>query len=244
MADGLTRIRDTRLWMSDCGEGMPIVLCNGGPGCADYLSPIASMIDDLARVIRWEPRGCGRSDLAGPYDLATTLADLDDLRARLGIDHWIVGGHSHGAFLALAYALQYPRQVNGILYICGTGIQNDRSWSEAYHRGKSQDQEVEIVYEFPPNLEANRAGNASAREYCRDPRILRRIADLDPLLFAIQAGADIRPNWPVEQLVELMPHASLTVIPGAGHNSWLTHPAELRDMMRRIVMSFTGKISD
>lgn len=244
MVDELTGIRDTRLWISDCGEGMPIVLCNGGPGYGDYLSPIAPMISDLARVIRWEPRGCGKSDIAGPYDLATTLADLDDLRSKLGFDSWIVGGHSHGAFLALAYALQYPRHVNGIIYICGTGIQNDRSWSEAYHRGKDEGRELEFADAYPPNLEVNRVGNASARDFCRGSRILRRIADLDPPLFAVQAGADIRPNWPVEQLVELMPNASLTVIPGASHNVWLTHPTELQDILRRTVMSFTGKISE
>ena len=46
---------------------------NGGPGCDDYLGPVAEMIDDLCQVIRFEPRGCGRSDWDGNYDIDTTL---------------------------------------------------------------------------------------------------------------------------------------------------------------------------
>jgi len=97
----LRNIRDTRLWLSDRGEGFPVVLGGGGPGCGDYLEPVAGMIADLARVIRFEPRGCGRSDMAGPYDLATSLADLDAIRASFGIARWLVGGHSAGALPAI-----------------------------------------------------------------------------------------------------------------------------------------------
>ena len=50
-----------RLWWCASGAGTPLPIFNGGPGCDDYLGPVAAMIDDLCRVIRFEPRGCGRS---------------------------------------------------------------------------------------------------------------------------------------------------------------------------------------
>jgi putative ABC transport system ATP-binding protein len=28
------------------------VLCNGGPGCCDYLAPVAAILDNIAQVIR------------------------------------------------------------------------------------------------------------------------------------------------------------------------------------------------
>ena len=37
-----------------------MLMFNGGPGCDDYLGLVAEMIDDMCRVIRFEPRGCGR----------------------------------------------------------------------------------------------------------------------------------------------------------------------------------------
>src|SRR5687767_6263321 len=69
MTEGWIAVNDVQLWVADAGEGHPVLLCNGGPGCCDYLGPVAEMIDDMARVIRFEPRGCGQSDPTGPYDV-------------------------------------------------------------------------------------------------------------------------------------------------------------------------------
>ena len=88
---------DARLWTIAQGSGIPIVLCNGGPGCCDYLAPVAAMLGDIAQVIRFEARGCGRSDAVPPYPIATCLADLEMIRQRYAIERWIVGGHSAGA---------------------------------------------------------------------------------------------------------------------------------------------------
>ena len=105
MPERLADIDGARIWLAETGRGDPVMLCNGGPGCCDYLEPVASMIDDRARVYRWEQRGCGRSSAAGPFDLETTLRDLDGLREALGHERWIVGGHSWGATLVIAHKL-------------------------------------------------------------------------------------------------------------------------------------------
>ena len=56
------------------------MLCNGGPGCCDYLGPVASLIDNNAQLIRFEQRGCGRSAAIPPYNLATSIQDLENIR--------------------------------------------------------------------------------------------------------------------------------------------------------------------
>ena len=76
MSEQYVNSEGARLWTLAQGSGVPIVLCNGGPGCCDYLAPVAAMLDDLAQVIRFEARGCGRSDRQPPYTIATCLADL------------------------------------------------------------------------------------------------------------------------------------------------------------------------
>jgi pimeloyl-ACP methyl ester carboxylesterase len=68
------------IWTMQTGHGFPVMLCNGGPGCCDYLEPLAQMIDDEAIVIRFEQRGCGRSEATPPYDIATCLTDLENIR--------------------------------------------------------------------------------------------------------------------------------------------------------------------
>ncbi|MPZ65781.1 MAG: alpha/beta fold hydrolase [Pseudonocardiaceae bacterium] len=122
-----------RLWTATAGGGpTSVVLCHGGPGLWDYLQPVAAMLADVARVHRWEQRGCGRSDRTGPYSVARSVADLEFLRRRFGHQRWVVAGHSWGAGLALRYALIHPDRVLGVLYVSGTGF--GRAWREAYHR--------------------------------------------------------------------------------------------------------------
>ena len=242
MTETMCAVRGTRLWVSDEGDGPPVVLCNGGPGCGDYLLPMADMMKDIARVIRFEPRGCGRSEPEGPYDLTTSVADLDAIRESFGFERWLVGGHSAGALLALAYGLEYPDRAAGVLYLSGAGIQNDRQWHAAYQEGRDGGREQEIDERFPPNMEVNRIGNESALAYCRDPKLLRRIAEIGTPFLAVQGAVDIRPNWPVDQLVHLIPGARIEIIDGAGHNLWLTHASELRATIRPFVRSVANNV--
>ena len=63
--------------------------------------------------------------------MARFVADLDELRAHLGVEQWIVGGHSWGATLALQYAFAHPATTRAVVYISGVGI--GRAWNAAYH---------------------------------------------------------------------------------------------------------------
>ena len=130
----LVTANGVRLWTAVQGQGLPVVLCHGGPGGYDYLAPIADMIDDAFLVLRYDQRGSGRSEVVPPYTVATFLDDLEALRGHFGFDQWIVGGHSWGAGLALAYAGEYPQRTRAIVYLSGTGI--DPRWHEEYHANR------------------------------------------------------------------------------------------------------------
>ena len=119
-----------RLWTADAGDGPPLVMCHGGPGLWDMTSSLAATLTPPLRVIRWDQRGCGRSARKGPYSLARSVADLDAVRAGLGLDRMAVFGHSWGAALALAYALRHPGRVSRLIYVSGTGIGWD--WREPF----------------------------------------------------------------------------------------------------------------
>ncbi|MPZ49323.1 MAG: alpha/beta fold hydrolase [Dehalococcoidia bacterium] len=152
MTERFIDLNGASLWLSEQGNGTPLMLLNGGPGCCDYLGPVASMIDDLVHVYRYEPRGCGRSSADGPYDLNTTLADLEGLRSFLGIEKWFLAGHSWGSGVALAYALEYPGRVLSLIYLSGSGIQNDRAWHDAYTLGRDSHARHIRQQGHPPQL--------------------------------------------------------------------------------------------
>ena len=232
MIEQFVNSEGTRLWTISEGNGIPVVLCNGGPGCCDYLAPVAAMLDDLAQVIRYEARGCGRSDPLPPYSIATCLADLEAIRLHYRIERWIVGGHSAGADLALAYALAYPERVLGFICISGGRIHNDREWHRIYSERRDQGLEILPPFDYPPNLEVNAQVNRSWKEYIQRPSLLKDIAHLDrPALF-LYGDQDIRPSWPVEQVALLLPNATLTMIAGADHHIWMNHAEELRVALR------------
>jgi len=127
-------INSVRIWIAIQGSGIPLVLCHGGPGGYDYLHSVAGMIDDLCRVVRYDQRGSGRSEMKGPYNVDTFVEDLEFLRSKFNFNKWIVCGHSWGAALALAYTIKYMPKVKALIYISGTGI--DPNWKEEYHRNR------------------------------------------------------------------------------------------------------------
>jgi len=224
-----------RLWTTHTGKGFPVMLCNGGPGCCDYLEPVAKMLDDAAKVIRFEQRGCGRSDAGPPYDIATCLADMEKIRNYYEVDRWIVGGHSWGADLALMYALEHTSQVAGLICIAGGRMHNDREWHKHYELRKEQEHVPQFLY--PPNREVKNQLNLAWKRYIQNPSLLRALSELSvPALF-VYGDRDIRPRWPTEQIAHLMPHARFELIEGAEHVIWYSHADELRLLLREFVRS-------
>ena len=229
-----------RLWSCAGGAGTPLLMFNGGPGCDDYLGPVAGMIDDLCRVIRFEPRGCGRSDWDGNYGLDTLLLDADAVLAAHAAERCIVAGHSFGPDAALAFALRHPSQVRGLIGVTGGNLLDDRSWSAAYHRGLKEVGEDLGGIEFTADEAVNRDGNREWREYIKRPTLFREIADLQIPATFINGGADIRPNWPTRQLAALLPRGEYVEIAGAAHTIWVTHATELRTALRQAVRRITA----
>jgi proline iminopeptidase len=229
-----------QLWSVVSGAGVPTLFFNGGPGCDDYLEPVARLIEDRCQVVRFEPRGCGRSDWDGHYDLDTLLGDAEAIREVYAIDRWLLLGHSHGPNLALAYALRHPTRTIGIIGIAGGKVVNDRSWSEAYHErlaAVGEDLGGKVFHAHP---DVNRQGNASWHAYCRRPLLFRELAELAVPCVFINAADDIRPTWPTQQLAALLPNARYVEIAGAAHTVWLTHARELQEQLRDALAFITS----
>jgi proline iminopeptidase len=125
-----------RLWMAETGAGPPLIACHGGPGLWDMFGSLAGSLTGRVRVIRWDQRGCGRSERRGPYRLARSVADLDAVRSHLGLSRVTVLGHSWGATLALRYALDHPDRVSALIYVSGTGL--GWAWREPFRRNAAE----------------------------------------------------------------------------------------------------------
>ena len=226
---------NARLWTCASGSGQPFLMFNGGPGCDDYLAPVAALIEDVCQIIRFEPRGCGRSDWYGDYTVQTLINDAERVRQAHGVDRCIVGGHSFGPDLALAYTLHFPQNVIGLISLAGGRIVNDRTWHSTYHQNLSRRGEDlgGVIFTADPNV--NSECNRSWHEYIKRPTLLRDIAELKIPATFIYGSEDIRPEWPTRQLASLLPNGEFVTIEGAAHTIWLTHAAELKEALHRAI---------
>jgi proline iminopeptidase len=115
---------------------------------------------------------------------------------------------------------------------------NDREWHKEYESGRKQQSEHLPEFDYPPNLEVNEQLNCCWKRYIQKPILLKALSKLEmPSLF-VYGTQDIRPMWPVEQVARLMPNARFELIEGAEHILWLSHPNQLRLLLR----SFVGDI--
>lgn len=101
-------------------DSIPILLIHGGPGAT--ARPFEKTIGpELARtrpVIYMDYRGAGRSDRPkdpAQYSFSILASDAEAIRQHLGIERWVVFGHSNGGATATTYALQYPTRVAALL---------------------------------------------------------------------------------------------------------------------------------
>lgn len=104
------------------GNGSPpLVVVHGGPGLgADYLVPHFERLADARRLVFYDQRGCGGS--TGDADPAAItmdaeVADLEALRAALGIERMALAGQSFGALVAINYVAAHPDRVAALLLL-------------------------------------------------------------------------------------------------------------------------------
>lgn len=230
---------NARLWTEKRGNGVPVLLISGGPGCCNYLEPVSSLLEEMCEVIMFDPKGCGRSsDKEKGYDLESSLLDIEAIREAYGFKKWIVIGHSWGADLGLAYCLDYPESILGYVSIAGTGIQNDRDWKSTYVQRKLDIGELTPEFEYAANKVVHRSLIESWRSFIKRPSLLKEISNINfPTLFVF-AEKDIRPSWPIKQISNLINHSEYIEIKDAGHYIWLTRENELGDVLRAFIKQF------
>jgi len=109
------RVNGAKLWVESEGEGDPVVLIAGGPGCSHaYFHPFFSDLAAHHRVIYFDSLGRGKSDKAktvSAYTLERDVADVEGLRRALKLGRITVLGQSYGGVVAQAYAIAHPDAV-------------------------------------------------------------------------------------------------------------------------------------
>lgn len=98
-------------------DGRPIVMLHGIRGYGETFAGVAAALQPGWRVIALDQRGRGASawDPAWQYHTAAYVADLAGVVDRLGLDRFMLLGHSMGGINAIVYASQNPARVDRLI---------------------------------------------------------------------------------------------------------------------------------
>lgn len=114
-------IKNTKLTYEILGDtGPAIALTSGGQYSREGMRPFAQKLQDSFRVLIWDRRNCGDSDLylnAIPDEMQVWAGDLHELLDYLGLLPAYVGGSSSGTLTSLRYAVSFPSDVRGLLLL-------------------------------------------------------------------------------------------------------------------------------
>jgi pimeloyl-ACP methyl ester carboxylesterase len=109
------------------GSGRPVVLIHGNPGSCQDWSRLYTPLSAKYQAIAFDRPGHGHSDRPNHHDVTVEVqaqllcAALDQLK----VERPILVGHSWGGALALAYALEYSRDVSGLVLLAPAAYESD-----------------------------------------------------------------------------------------------------------------------
>jgi 3-oxoadipate enol-lactonase len=143
---GFAQVNGTRLYYEIAGEGYPLVLMHGGIMDNTMWDDQFETFAQHYRVIRFDLRGFGQSDLpAGPEPISMR-GDLRALLEFLSIDKANVLGISMAGSIAIDFTLDYPDMVNALILVAPgvNGYDSDAAQSEDE---KAMFGEIEAAFE-------------------------------------------------------------------------------------------------
>lgn len=120
-----------RLVSDDKDTKKPLVLAlHGAPGLVSHADSEADLafLAPQFRVLVYDARGSGESDLTPPYTHKRWIKDIEALRTWAGANKIVLVGHSYGGFIALDYALAHGTGSGPNNHLAGLILRN--TWTD------------------------------------------------------------------------------------------------------------------
>ncbi|HEY3786043.1 MAG TPA: proline iminopeptidase-family hydrolase [Steroidobacteraceae bacterium] len=109
------------VWVKQVGTGdVPVLTLHGGPGFNHfYLECLEDFLPQTGvRFWYYDQLGCGFSDTPTEqslWRLDRYREEVEQVRRALGLERFVLYGHSWGGMLAMEYALRYPQHLSGLV---------------------------------------------------------------------------------------------------------------------------------
>jgi pimeloyl-ACP methyl ester carboxylesterase len=242
-----------KLAVDDGGQGgLPVIFVHSLAGTAAQWKAQLEHVRADRRAVAFDFRGHGRSDPAadGSYSVADMASDIAAVVDSLGIERFVLVGHSMGGGAALVYAGDHPNRVVALLLVdpIGDGKQIPAEAKAGFLAGfesnydsASQGYWKEIAGNNPA---ISRTLLADLRATARETvvAVLRSVMEFDPdRALALYRGprlAVVTPHndeaFSLHRLGEGFPHR---VVTGTGHWIQLDKPEEFNRILDDFLVS-------
>lgn len=97
------------------GDGTPLILLHGFSAQARYWDSFAARMGDAYHVYALDQRGHGDSDWSSDYGPDAMPADLAAFVDQLGLERFVLAGHSMGGGVAFRYTADHPERVERLI---------------------------------------------------------------------------------------------------------------------------------
>ncbi len=244
------------LEVQDGGSGTPLFLLHGFPLSSGIFDAVRPVIQRAGRMVTVDLRGFGLSDAPEcRYGIPDLAEDVIRVADRLGLDRFVLGGHSMGGYVALQVAAEHRDRLSGLVLVDTRAAADGESAAERRREAaaaiRAGGRET-----FLDGLLPGLVGR-STRE--RQPELLDELRDMaagvpDHVLTACLDGMRARPDRrsllgeldlpalvmvgaedelvPVEEAratAEALPRGRLKVVPEAGHTPTVERPVVAGD---------------
>ena len=120
-------VNEARLHFVIKGAGQPVVLIHGNPGSCQDWARLYTPISSRYQAIAFDRPGHGHSDRPNHRDITVEVQAhmLHTALRELQIERPILVGHSWGGALALAYVLEFPNDVSGLVLLAPAVYESD-----------------------------------------------------------------------------------------------------------------------
>ena len=117
------------------GEGPMCLYLHGGPGSGSTWMEAVSghILEKRFTMVYLDQRGVCKSETPknDDFSFARQIQDWEEVRQALGIDHWLLMGHSWGGILMMGYWKAHPNVIDGMMFINCT-LSRDTSFVDSW----------------------------------------------------------------------------------------------------------------
>lgn len=214
------------------GSGPAVLLTHGFSATTAAWKPQLEALSECYQLITWDLRGHGQSDSpAEPaaYSEALSVADMLAVLDAGGVERAVLGGHSLGGYLSLAFYCAHPERVKGLMLLgTGPGFRKDAAREAWNQRARSFADAFEErglgALGRSPEVRAGAHRSAQGLAHAargiltqHDARVMDALGSVEVPTLVMSGDRDTPFLAATEYMAAKIPHAKKLTLANAGH---------------------------